>query len=119
MPNQPIIAAPIAAGDVVVAGRDVGDERARACRTAPRRTASSCLSMLTLILCIGTWPGPSIITWQPLSQAILVSSPSVSSSANCAASLASAMRAGAQAVAEREATRRSLRMISQISSKRS
>ena len=32
----------------------------------------------------------------------MVSSPSVSSSANCAASLASAMRAGAQAVAQRE-----------------
>jgi hypothetical protein len=47
--------------------------------------------MLTLILCIGTWPGPSIITWQPLSQAIFVSSPKVSSSANWAASFASAM----------------------------
>ncbi len=28
--------------------------------------------MLILILRIGTWPGPSIITWQPFSQAILV-----------------------------------------------
>ena len=27
--------------------------------------------MLTLILCIGTWPGPSIMTWQPLAQATL------------------------------------------------
>src|SRR6516165_2769270 len=44
----------------------------------------SCFSTLILILCIGTWPGPSIITWQPLSQALLVSSPSVSSSANWA-----------------------------------
>jgi hypothetical protein len=26
--------------------------------------------MLILILCIGTWPGPSIITWQPCAQAI-------------------------------------------------
>ena len=50
--------------------------------------------MLILILCIGTWPGPSIITWQPFSQAILVSSPSVSSSANCARSLASAIEPG-------------------------
>ena len=50
--------------------------------------------MLTLILCIGTWPGPSIITWQPLFQAILVSSPSVSNSANCAASFASAIEPG-------------------------
>ena len=58
--------------------------------------------MLTLILCIGTWPGPSIITWQPLSQAILVSSPSVSSSANCARVVGVGDRAGAQAVAERE-----------------
>ena len=58
--------------------------------------------MLALILCIGTWPGPSIMTWQPLAQAIFVSSPSVSSSANCARSLASRDRAGAQAVAERE-----------------
>src|SRR5579871_2172921 len=50
--------------------------------------------MLILILCIGTWPGPSIMTWQPLSQAICVSSPSVSSSANCARSLASAIEPG-------------------------
>ena len=50
--------------------------------------------MFSLILCMGTWPGPSIITWQPLSQAIFVSSPSVSSSANWARSLASAMQPG-------------------------
>ena len=58
--------------------------------------------MLTLILCIGTWPGPSIMTWQPLSQAILVNSPSVSSSANWARSLASADRAWPQTIAQRE-----------------
>ena len=50
--------------------------------------------MLTLILCMGTWPGPSIITWQPLRQAIFVSSPKVSSSANWASSLASAIEPG-------------------------
>src|SRR5258708_27947454 len=50
--------------------------------------------MLIFILCIGTWPGPSIITWQPLSHAIFVNSPSVSSSANCARSLASAIEPG-------------------------
>ncbi|MNN44953.1 hypothetical protein D3C81_1592630 [compost metagenome] len=50
--------------------------------------------MLALILCIGTWPGPSIMTWQPLAQAILVSSPRVRSSANWASSLASAIEPG-------------------------
>ena len=50
--------------------------------------------MLILILCIGTWPGPSIMTWQPFFQAVCVSSPSVSSSANCARSLASAIAPG-------------------------
>ena len=74
--------------------------------------------MLTLILCIGTWPGPSIITWQPLSQAILVSSPSVSSSANCAASLASAFEPG-RSPSPSENDTSYLRMMSQISSKRS
>ena len=49
------------------------------------------------------WPGPSIITWTSYSQAFLVSSPSVFSSANCASSLASATRSGPQSVAQREA----------------
>src|SRR5205807_737660 len=49
---------------------------------------------MALILCIGTWPGPSIITWQSRAQAIWVSSPKVSSSANCASSLASAPEPG-------------------------
>ena len=40
------------------------------------------------------WPGPSIITCTSYSQAFLVSSPSVFSSANCASSLASAMQPG-------------------------
>ena len=43
---------------------------------------------------MGMWPGPSIITCTSCSQAILVSSPSVSSSANCARSLASARDPG-------------------------
>jgi hypothetical protein len=43
---------------------------------------------------MGTWPGPSIITWTSCFQAIFVNSPSVSSSANCAASLASAIDPG-------------------------
>jgi hypothetical protein len=48
------------------------------------------------------WPGPSIITCTSCSQAIFVSSPSVSSSPNWAASLASARQPGPQAVAQRE-----------------
>ena len=43
---------------------------------------------------MGMWPGPSIITWTSYSQAFLVSSPSVFSSANCASSLASATLPG-------------------------
>src|SRR3546814_3602313 len=54
--------------------------------------SDSCLSMFSLINCIGTWPGPSIMVCTSCFQAILVSSPSVSSSPNCAASLASAMQ---------------------------
>ena len=50
--------------------------------------------MFSAILCIGTWPGPSIITCTSCFQATCVSSPSVSSSANCAASFASAMQPG-------------------------
>ena len=50
--------------------------------------------MFSLIRCIGTCPGPSIITWQSCAQAFFVSSPSVSSSANCASSLASAVEPG-------------------------
>ena len=50
--------------------------------------------MFSWIRCIGTCPGPSIMTWQSCFQAVVVSSPSVSSSANCAASLASAVEPG-------------------------
>src|SRR3989475_12067315 len=55
---------------------------------------ASCLSIFSLIRCMGTCPGPSIITWQSYSQSIVVSSPSVSSSPNWASSLASAMLPG-------------------------
>ena len=50
--------------------------------------------MFSWIRCMGTWPGPSIITCTSCFQAIFVSSPSVSSSPNCAASLASAIEPG-------------------------
>ena len=50
--------------------------------------------MFSWIRCIGTWPGPSFITWTSYSQAICVSSPCVFSSANCASSLASAIEPG-------------------------
>ena len=70
--------------------------------------------MFSLIRCMGTWPGPSIITCTSCSQAILVSSPSVSSSANCASSLASAMEPGRRP-SPREKAHVVRRMISQIS----
>src|SRR4028119_62330 len=57
--------------------------------------ASSCLSILALILCIGTWPGPSIMTWTSWRQAIWVSSPRVASSANWASASGAAGWAGA------------------------
>ena len=50
--------------------------------------------MFSLILCIGTWPGPSIIVCTSCRLAIVLSSPSVRSSANCASSLASAIEPG-------------------------
>ena len=50
--------------------------------------------MFSGIMCIGTWPGPSHITWTPRSQARCVSSPWVFSSPNWASSLASAIEPG-------------------------
>ena len=58
--------------------------------------------MLSLIMCMGTWPGPSIMVCTSCFQAILVSSPKVSSSANWASSLASCDGTGTQAVAQGE-----------------
>ena len=49
------------------------------------------------------WPGPSIITWTSYSQAFLVSSPSVFSSANCACIAGIGQAAGTQAIAQRKA----------------
>ena len=58
--------------------------------------------MFSRIWSNGTCPGPSTITCTSFSQARCVSSPRVSSSANCAASLASAVAPGPQAVAQGE-----------------
>ncbi len=57
--------------------------------------------MFSLIKCVGTWPGLSIITWTSWSQAIVVSSPGVSSSANWTSSFASVLEPGAEIVAQR------------------
>jgi hypothetical protein len=78
-----------AAGDVVVARRDVGGQRAEGVERGFACTASSCRSMFSLIMCIGTWPGPSIMTCTSCFQAIWVSSPRVLSSPSWASSLAS------------------------------
>ncbi len=72
--------------------------------------------MFSLILCIGTWPGPSIITCTSCRHAISVSSPSVRSSLNCASSLASATQPGRRPSPSENAMSYD-RMISQISSK--
>ena len=89
-------------GDVVVARRDVGHQRAQ--RVEGRFVAELFfLVHLLLIWSSGMWPGPSIMTCTSYSQAFLVSSPRVLSSANWASSLASAMTAGPQAVAQRKA----------------
>src|SRR5437870_2345906 len=53
--------------------------------------------MFSRMRCIGTWPGPSFITWTSKSHAILVSSPCVFNSANCGSSLASAIEPGRKA----------------------
>ena len=73
--------------------------------------------MLCLIMCIGTWPGPSIITCTSCFHATCVSSPSVASSAICASSLASAIEPGRSPSPSENATSYAF-MISQISSKR-
>ena len=62
------------------------------------------------------WPGPSTITWQPCSQALSVSSPSVFSSANWASSLASARQPGRRPSPRLQVTSYA-RMISHSSSK--
>ncbi len=72
--------------------------------------------MFSLILFIGTCPGPSIITWTPRSRAIRPSSPSVCNSANCASSLASAIEPGRRPSPSEKVTSYEARM-SQSSSK--
>ena len=72
--------------------------------------------MFSLIRCIGTWPGPSIIVCTSCFHAIFVSSPSVSSSPNCAASLASAIEPGRRPSPSEKDTSYAF-MISLISSK--
>src|SRR3972149_1955392 len=48
---------------------------------------------------MGTWPGPSIITWQPCSRALSVSSPRGRSSANWASAEAAARQPGGRPAA--------------------
>ena len=89
--------------DVVVTRARCRSPAAPACRTAPRSTSPSSLRTCSSIWSIGMWPGPSIITCTSYSQAFLVSSPSVFSSANCASSLASATLPGRRPSPRREA----------------
>ena len=58
--------------------------------------------MFSLILCIGTWPGPSIITCTSWRQAISVSSPSVRQLGELGLVVGVGDRARTQPVAERE-----------------
>ena len=76
----------------------------------------SCSSMLCLIKCIGTWPGPSIITCTSCCHATCVSSPSVASSPICASSFASWIDPGRSPSPSENATSYAF-MISQMSSK--
>jgi hypothetical protein len=59
--------------------------------------------MFSLIMCIGTWPGPSFMTCTPCSQARLVSSPSVFEFGELRFVVGVGDGAGTQAVADREA----------------
>jgi hypothetical protein len=59
--------------------------------------------MFSLIMCIGTWPGPSIMVCTSCFQAILVSSPSVQF-AELGFVVGVGDRAGTQAVAQLKAT---------------
>jgi hypothetical protein len=58
--------------------------------------------MLTLILCIGTWPGPSIITWTSLAQAIFVNLAQGGELGELGLVIGVGDAAGPQAVAEAE-----------------
>ena len=80
--------------DVVVGRGRCRWPAGRGCRTAPPRTAPPRAARSRRSCASGRGPGPSIITCTPWAFAILVSSPRVRSSANCAASLASAIEPG-------------------------
>ncbi len=73
--------------------------------------------MFSLMSCIGTWPGPSIITWQSCFQAVFVNSPKVRNSASWASSFASWIEPGRRPSPSEKETSYAA-MISQISSKR-
>ena len=59
--------------------------------------------MFSWIMCIGTWPGPSIMVCTSCFQAILVSSPSVPQLGELGLVVGVGDRAGAQPVAQAEA----------------
>ena len=73
--------------------------------------------MFSLILCIGTWPGPSIITCTSCFQAILVEFAERFQFGELRCVVGVGDRAGAQPVAQRERHVVLRFMISQISSK--
>jgi hypothetical protein len=52
-----------AAGDMVISRRDVGGQRPKRVEGRFAAILQAAWSIFSLILCMGTWPGPSIITW--------------------------------------------------------
>ena len=88
--------------NVVVARRDVGDERAQ---SVERCFVAELLLFLDLLfdLVERNMPGPSIMTCTSYSQAFLVSSPRVSSSANCASIAGVGDASRTQSIAEGKA----------------
>jgi len=59
--------------------------------------------MFSSIMCMGTWPGPSFMTWTPLAQARSVSSPCTFEFAELGFVVGVGDRAGTEAVADGEA----------------
>ncbi len=76
-PNQPIIAAPMPEGKVVIARRDIGRQRPLRCRTALHGSAPSSSMRIALNHTHRYVADASIITCTSYSRAILVNSPSV------------------------------------------
>jgi hypothetical protein len=104
-----------AAGDVVVAGEDVGHERAE--HVERRAVAEARWSfMLYSIWSNGTWPGPSTMTCTPWRPGALGELAERRQLARAALVGGVGQPAGAQAVAEEKVTSYS-RMMSQMSSK--